>query len=223
MDSAKAWGEYYKSLTTPNNYYPESFVSRIFLSEKPVKFLDKNYKEKKILDLGCGHGRHIPFLVNQGFNVTGLEVTQEQIAILEEIFPNQNFITGHSANIPSQNNSFDYILACNSIYYLKDPSDCFSKHLSESCRILKQGGILIFSMIGAQHSILNQCSKENENAILKNDFLGFRKNTAMRPLWNKSEIDILLEDAFKLENRGEIIETCNGHTRHLHYIVAQKK
>ena len=75
LKSSDNWSEFYNNNFNNNNYYPENFVQRIFHSTKPVKFLDQNFENKRILDLGCGYGRNIPFLINLGFKVNGIEIS----------------------------------------------------------------------------------------------------------------------------------------------------
>ncbi len=220
--SSIAWGDFYKGLEDSVNFFPENFIARIFLSKHPVQFLEGCYDGLSILDLGCGHGRHLPFLSNIGFaNVDGLEVSADQVAKLQQQFPQSRFYCGTSSDIGTDDGVYDFVMACNSLYYIDDMRAGFSANIRECSRILKEGGSFIFSMIGAQHSILSHCKREDEYAILTNDFLGFRDGTILRPLWNPEEMPLLLE-GFIIEKSGEILETCEGSVRHLHYFVARK-
>lgn len=221
-DATSAWSHYYQGLGGSNNFYPENFVTRIFLSSKPVSFLDKNYSGKKILDFGCGHGRNIPFLLNLGFDVTGLEVGGAIVDNLNKGFPEQNFLTAQDNGLIAANDeSFDYVLACNSIYYSKPDTDDFRRNIDEVIRVLKPGGYLVFSMLGLDHSIFDGYKRQGQNAVITKDFLGFRENTAIRPLWDISELKDIVSPA-KLLKHGKILEQCEGFNRHMHYIVAQK-
>lgn len=218
-----AWAAYYKDRPQWENIFPESFMARIFLSRSPIRYLDQDFEDKMLLDLGCGHGRHIPFLDGLGFNVSGLEVAQEQVESLTNRFPEQQFLCGSSAHIPTPDQSYDIVTACNSLYYIDDINEGFEAHLNEVARVLKDVGILVFSMVGAQHSILKNCEKQGDYARLKYDFLGFREDTLIRPLWDKAELNALLKPHFDLQKSGEIIETSEGFVRHIHYMVAYKK
>jgi SAM-dependent methyltransferase len=49
----------------------------------------------KILDLGCGKGRHSHYLSNKGYEVTGIDLSEESIAAASEILkPNLSFKVG---------------------------------------------------------------------------------------------------------------------------------
>ncbi|MEW6671179.1 MAG: class I SAM-dependent methyltransferase [Thermodesulfobacteriota bacterium] len=43
--------------------------------------LFRNEKVKKILDLGCGSGRHLVFFAKQGYDVCGIDVSPEAISL----------------------------------------------------------------------------------------------------------------------------------------------
>ena len=70
--------KYYKGKKL-SKLYPTEFVVRSFLGTYPnLKPNDKTfYKGKKVLDLGCGDGRNIPFLSDLGYRVYGLEINKE--------------------------------------------------------------------------------------------------------------------------------------------------
>ncbi|MDU0112800.1 class I SAM-dependent methyltransferase [Psychrosphaera aquimarina] len=222
LSASTQWKEYYASLSKTNNFYPENFVTRVFLSKSPVEFLNDNYIGKTILDLGCGHGRSIPFLVNNGFAVTGLEVSEEQVNLLETRFPEQHFLMGVANNIPASDKHFDYVLACNSIYYLDQDQTTLHDNFAEVARVLKADGRFVFSLLGHQHSIFDG-SVELPNHVfkIKHDFLGFRQECRVQ-IFNHELINNELAK-FTILHHGELLETVAGTTRHIHYFVASLK
>ena len=223
MKSSDNWSEFYNNNFNNNNYYPENFVQRIFTSTKPVKFLDQNFENKRILDLGCGYGRNIPFLINLGFKVNGIEISPALVKNLKIKFPEQNFKKGVSSDIPYKNNYFDYVLACNSIYYVDDIKGGVSKNFDEVKRVLKNNGKFIFSLIGAGHSIFNNSEKiSNHYYVLKDDFLHFRNGLTVFGIKGKNDINEYLDD-FKYLNHGEINEKVQNYKRQLFYFLYVNK
>ncbi len=220
---SESWATYYQKTTdsNKNNYYPENFVTRIFLSTSPIKFIDHELKGKHILDLGCGHGRHIPFLLNQALHVTGLEVSEQQIKTLERNFENINFICGTAENIPAAKNSYDFILASNSIYYLTERNSTIKSHFAECLRVLKPDGLLIFTLIGTQHSLLTDAKEIKDTKIFKidKDFLGFRNGVYVQTYSDSIKQDIFA--SLDILHHGEVIETVGEYCRHFHYFVAK--
>lgn len=219
--SSSAWGGFYKTLENPVNFFPENFIARIFLSKNPVQCLEHDFKGKRLLDIGCGHGRHIPFFESLGLQVDGLEVTDEQVKALQQTFPTLNFYKGKSASIPVADAQYDYLAAVNAIYYVDDLESGFEANIKECTRLLKSGGYFIFSMVGAEHSLIQNAHIENKYAQIQQDFLGFRNDTWLRPLWDKDELADLLP-GLELQKTGEVKETLDGFVRHIYYCVAKK-
>lgn len=215
-----AWAEFYNNLSKTNNFYPENFVTRVFLSRSPVAFLPQEYQGKSILDIGCGHGRNIPFLKNNGFNVTGLEVSDEQVGKLHNSLPGANYIKGTAKQLPCSDNEFDYALACNSIYYLTTEQHNIKSHFDEVRRVVKSKGYFVFSMLGEQHSIFND-SKPNDIGVytINSDFLRFRQGIKIQGYRDEVLKEYL--QGYELLHHGEVLETVSGTCRHIHYFVAQ--
>ena len=224
VSGPESWAQYYKNRSSLNlkNYYPENFVSRVFLSKSPVKFIDCDYQGKQILDLGCGHGRHIPFLIDLGLNPTGLEVSQQQIDELKTNFARIPFIKGTAKEIDSPAESYDFVLACNSIYYLASKSDLAIDHFKECHRVLRKGGLLIFTLMGPKHSIFDGAEEVASNGVFKieNDFLGFRDGVCIQAYSTEFLSEVAMY--FDIQQKGEIVEAVDNHCRHVFYFVAKK-
>lgn len=224
VSGANSWAKHYdkNSAIQARNFYPENYVTRVFLSKSPIQFLTGDYQGKSILDIGCGHGRHIPFLQQCGLNVTGLEVSEQQVEKLKQDFNSQAFVCGLASDIPCPSSSFDFILASNSIYYLTSEKEQISSHFAECARVLKQDGRLIFTMLGERHSIFKGADmKLSSNRIrIEQDFLGFRNGVDIYVYREGCEQEIMPD--FEVLHHGEIVETVDDTCRHMHYFVAQK-
>lgn len=67
-------------------------------TEKECDFLDKVFNKfgggqiKKILDLGCGTGRHASLLQKMGYKITGIDLSKVMLKIAKEKSPNSSFI-----------------------------------------------------------------------------------------------------------------------------------
>lgn len=77
-------------------------------------FLLDNIKEKtKLLDIGCGEGRHLKLLVSKCSNLFGIDYSKTMVekAIQNTTtFPNINVINQDIKNSDFNENSFDYII-----------------------------------------------------------------------------------------------------------------
>jgi len=103
----------------------------------------------RVLDLGCGTGRHSRYLASRGFDVTGLDLSAESLrqARLNE-GPNLRFVR-QDMRLPFRSCPFDHVLNLfTSFGYFEDPGD----HLSVVGNIaasLKPGGTLVLDYLNA--------------------------------------------------------------------------
>ena len=108
-----------------------------------------------ILDAGCGSGRNSKYLLNQGFNLIGIDVSSEKIKNLQHIFGSDTFQVGTIENLNFSDKSFQYII-CNAVLHFADNTEVFYKMFSELFRVLDKNGTLFIRMtsnIGIENSV----------------------------------------------------------------------
>jgi 2-polyprenyl-3-methyl-5-hydroxy-6-metoxy-1,4-benzoquinol methylase len=94
-----------------------------YLQSPLLSLLDKN-KNKSILDLGCGNGYLVNYLISQGYNAFGTDASGEGIAIARQTNPDRFFFQDLSTGkLPEglQNVKFDTIISTEVIEHLYDP------------------------------------------------------------------------------------------------------
>ena len=219
VTGASAWRSLYARTPTPENFFPEGFVTRVFRSTSPVRFLHDEPAGRRVLDLGCGHGRNVPFLLSLGSDLTGLEVSPLLVDQLTRTFPTARFVTGTAAHLPLPDDVFDVVLACNSIYYLDADAPELGHHLAECARVLRPGGTLVVSLLGERHSLLARADEgPNGTVRIHGDHLGARDGVLVRPF--RDGDDQALLRPFEVVRHGEIVERVDDDVRHLDYFVA---
>lgn len=110
--------------------------------EMPTTFkLLGNVKGKKILDLGCGPGLYNRRLSKMGADVKGIDLSKGLIKIAKEENPNLDFVVGDAEKLPYKNSQFDIVLSTLVLGHLEK----WDRALGEINRVLKKGGIFIFS------------------------------------------------------------------------------
>lgn len=76
-----------------------------------------------ILDLACGRGRHAHFFAGAGLKVTGLDISEANIADATEAVPNAEFAV-HDMRVPFRSESFDAVCCLfTSLGYFQDLED----------------------------------------------------------------------------------------------------
>lgn len=102
-------------------------------------------KNAKVLDVGCGAGVPVAqFLVERGFDVTGIDFSESMLKLARKNVPKAIFILKDMTELDFEADSFDGLTAFYSIIHV--PRE---KHLSlfqSFHRILKPEGIMLISL-----------------------------------------------------------------------------
>ncbi|WP_432735699.1 class I SAM-dependent methyltransferase [Maridesulfovibrio sp. FT414] len=127
--------------------YAEKIQSNVYnaLYERPsLLALLPCLKGKKVLDLGCGSGEYSGYFLEQGADVTALDISVEMLEIMRERFGDRLKCYEHdfSLGLPhEEDDSFDVVVSPLAIHYVEDLRRLFS----EIGRVLKRGGQFVFS------------------------------------------------------------------------------
>ena len=99
-------------------------------------------KGKRFLDAGCGTGGASVIAANLGAEVTGFDATAELLEIAKERVPQGRFDQGDLESLPYDDQSFDAIIAVNSIQFTYHPEQA----LAELRRVRAQDGMLAVAL-----------------------------------------------------------------------------
>jgi ubiquinone/menaquinone biosynthesis C-methylase UbiE len=109
----------------------------------------KTYRAQKVLDLGCGSGRHSIVLAQEDFQVTGIDYSVKALKLAKKwakvekkkiVFKKGNI----HKKLPFRDNTFDAVLAIDSIHY--DTTEAIDFTLEEASRVLKSGGVIFVTL-----------------------------------------------------------------------------
>jgi malonyl-CoA O-methyltransferase len=108
-------------------------------------------KPQTILDLGCGTGYFAAFFkkIYPAAKIIGLDksngmLAQAQVKEKKYRLTNTHWACGCAENLPFSDHSFELVYSNLMLHW----SNNFSQSLNEISRILKPGGLLLFSMVG---------------------------------------------------------------------------
>lgn len=160
------WNSSYKS---KDNFvfYPHEDIIR-FISKYIRKrvgldqFLDQNdYKATpKVLDFGCGIGRHIKLLKEFNLDGYGFDLSQEAINVAKHNFKAlglsdllSKVIVANITDLPYQDKYFDFMLSHGVLDSM--PFEVAKKGIDELARVLKNNGLIYFDLISTEDSSCN--------------------------------------------------------------------
>jgi len=152
-------------------YYQTEFGKKVDHIEKEIiaELLSKTHSDYKLLDIGCGTGHWTDFFINKGYQVTGIDSSEEMLKIARDKNLSADFIFGDSENLEIEDESYSLITTITMLEFVKNQD----KSIKEIYRILKKGGWLIVGGLYAD-SILG-LNKENDE-VFKNANLYCKKD-----------------------------------------------
>ena len=117
-------------------------------------------KQNKILDLACGKGRHSIFLNNLGFNVVGVDLSEESIEKANESKNENLSFEVHDMRKTYMSNRFNYVFNLfTSFGYFEDDNE--NQHsINAMYSNLKEDGILVLDFLNAKKVVSNLVEKE---------------------------------------------------------------
>jgi len=95
----------------------------------------------QLLDIGCGHGYIHPELRRLGFEVTGVEVAAEVLALAEQSNPGTTYLGYDGLTLPVTDQSFDVAIAICVMHHV--PPSQWPSFTQEMLRALRPGGLVV--------------------------------------------------------------------------------
>lgn len=132
-------------------------------------------EDKKVLELGCGSGKHISYLVNKKAEVYGADICKELLNSAREKNPDIEFkVADIDKKLPYNSSFFDVVVSNLVVHY----SSNILNLLMEINRILKKGGFFVFSTINPFSDII---SLDNESRIKVDNYFKEGKRYSIWP------------------------------------------
>lgn len=129
----------------------------------------KKRKCKKILDLGCGAGRHIIYLTKRGFFVVGSDISPRALKLSQKWLEKEEVknycLIGHDmTKLPFPDKHFDTVISINVIHH--NPLNKIKKTVSEIRRVLKKGGLVLLTISSKKNYKFGSGKKLEKNTYL---------------------------------------------------------
>ena len=177
--------------------YAQKYDSEVFTrgTVGECDFIEKELnsdKSLKILDVGCGTGRHAIELTKRGYNVTGIDLSESQLQRAREKAKDEylsiDFQCQDARNLPF-NSEFDVaIMMCEGGFSLMETDEMNFEILKNITKSLKSHAKLIFTTPNGLFPLLHSLddfyasSAEEGNSICDNnhfDMMTFRSHNTV--------------------------------------------
>lgn len=173
MDDKKEfpdWDTYYKENNVEDMPWYESNLDPDLKNE----ITSRNLTSGKFLDLGTGPGTQAMQLSNQGFEVTGSDLSKSAIEKAKKLFQKVNFVVDDFLNSNLPENEFEFILdrGCFHVFDIEQRPN----YVTQIKRILGKNGILFLKCMSIEEKGLpedkgpHKLSKSELTQVFSNDF-----------------------------------------------------
>jgi len=175
------FGEYYD-----NEPYTKGTKGEVDFIEKEIGY----DKSKRILDVGCGTGRHCIELGRRGYNVVGVDLSKSMLdkarrKSTEENLHNVEFIQCDARKLNCID-QFDLVLSiCEGAFSLMETDEMDFQILENASKALKKGGKFILTTPSAVYALTHKLEGEFDIVTFREEF----KLEAFDGSGNKKTID----------------------------------
>lgn len=97
-----------------------------------------------LLDVGCGAGLACRIAASRGAHVTGVDASEELLAVARARLPNADFRQADLEELPFADGSFDLVTSFNALQYAGNPGAA----LAEAARVLRYRGVVAIATWG---------------------------------------------------------------------------
>ena len=113
-----------------------------------VKLLKTN-NTRRILDLGCGSGRHTVYLTQKGYEVYGTDISETALSITNKWLKSKNLtaelaVHDIAKKLPFKDNYFDAVVSVQVIHHARIGT--IKKIIREIKRVLRAGGLVFITV-----------------------------------------------------------------------------
>lgn len=137
-------------------------------------------KSLRILDIGCGTGRHSIELSKRGYNITGIDLSDSLLARAREKAEKQglkiDFLKHDARDLPFVNEYDLVIMICEGAFPLMETDEMNYQILKSATKSLKEHGKLIFTTLNGLFPLFHSV-KEFHSSTSEEGNATYRSNT----------------------------------------------
>jgi SAM-dependent methyltransferase len=173
---------------------PESYRDWFTREEK---FLRKYItKGSKVLEVGCGEGRSLRYIIDITKNVVGIDNEEKAIFDAKNNLPELDFRVEDGRSLPFEEDSFDFVICMTTPANFGEDKQ---KFYSEMKRVLKKDGEIILSVFNEDANDERMKLYKKVNAPIRkidgNKFYFNIKNACVSEGFNRTELEEIFSKA----------------------------
>ena len=178
MSENKNWDTVY-SQNFMTMWYPNEdiirFCARLIQKKLTHDRIEIKKPVRRVLDLGCGNGRHTIYFAREGFDACGIDISATAIEWAKDWAGREglqiDFRVGDITQLPYPDQSFDVIVSHGVLDHVS--MEEAKRAVSEAARIIRPGGLFYFDLKSADDVEFGVGKPAGTNTFVVSD--GFEK------------------------------------------------
>jgi SAM-dependent methyltransferase len=198
--------------------YEEKFMTMWYPNENIIRFcarliqkqltrdkFEVKRRVERVLDLGCGNGRHAIYFAKQGLQASGIDVSARAIEWAQDWSKSEglevDFRVGDIAELPYEDNYFDVVVSHGVLDHVK--KETARRAAEEVHRVLNPNGLFYCDLRSVEDYEYGDGDEVAPNTFIVSE--GFEKGLVQH-FFTMDEIQALFDGIFRL-HYSEISET----------------
>lgn len=177
-------------------------------------------KADRVLDLGCGTGRHLIYLADLGFEAYGADISETGLKIAKKRLRSRKLeakiMKCDMKSIPLRDSCFEAVICVRTIYHQKQKE--IQKTISEIQRVLKKNGLFLANFHSKRSSKYGKGTKVEEDTFMQEN--GPEKGV-LHHFVDEDELSELFRD-FKIVDLETKEKTIESYLRSHFNVLAEK-
>jgi len=209
-----AYAKYYDLLYKDKDYNKEAaYIKRMINKFNP--------ECKNILNLGCGTGKHDFIFADKGFDVTGIDLSEEMVQYANDsLLKRQSagklkFLQGDIREI-SLNRKFDAVIALFHVMSYQNSNDDVLKTLINARKHLKKNGVLMFDFWYGPGVLTDRPERRIKNFSERE--VSVRRYAVPRIRINENIVDVNYKIIVTTKNRKQSVTINEIHSMRYFFI-----
>jgi SAM-dependent methyltransferase len=192
----RVYSEQFMTLWYPNEDIIR-FCSRLIQKRLTHDQVDVRRKVERILDLGCGNGRHAVYFAREGFKASGIDVSPQAIdwavdwARREDL--DVDFRVADITELPFADQTFDAVVSHGVLDHV--PMEIARKAAEEVRRVLSPGGLFYCDLRCAEDSDYGVGAQAAPNTFVVGD--GYEKGLVQH-FFTAGDTSVLFDGLFRI-------------------------
>jgi ubiquinone biosynthesis O-methyltransferase len=144
------------------------FVARFLKKRQGYDKYAVHRDARRILDLGCGNGAQSVYLARLGYEVHGIDVSEEAIRVARDYASRERlevaFSTQDCDQLSCESDSFDAVICHGVLDHI--PMETAIRSCQEAHRVLRPGGLLFVTLASVRSSLFGEGLSIGQNTYV---------------------------------------------------------